>query len=102
MISEDLSTAQRLQMAAMLTDAVSNLIDRSKHLCYDHGTGSQEMANTLDAHATLLRQSTVLTVATLTEAIQALVPATTVKVEDPGLADDEALAGYVNATAARL
>lgn len=101
MISEDLSTAQRLQMAAMLTDAVSNLIDRSKHLCYDHGTGTQEMANTLDAHATLLRQSTVLTVATLTEAIQALIPATTVKVEGP--ADvDAAIAGLVDATVARL
>lgn len=75
-MNEDLSTAQRLQMAAMFTDALSNLIDRSKHLCFDRGTGTGESAKKLDEHVDLLMQTTQLTAATLAETIQALVPAT--------------------------
>lgn len=71
-MTEDLSTAQRLQMAAMTTDALSNLIERSRHLC-SH-SGNIESADHAE-HNKLLRQTVQLTAATLTETIQALTPA---------------------------
>ena len=101
-MTEDLSTAQRLQMAAMTTDALSNLLERSSHLCYIDGSNiSSEHREELLTHAKLLRQTVQLTAATLTETIQALIPV--VKTEVAGPANvDEALAGLVSATAARL
>lgn len=88
-MTEDLSTAQRLQMAAMTTDALSNLLDRSKHLCY----GNDGPADPLKAHADLLRQTTQLTAATLAETIQALIPATKVEVAEPFKGDLSAHVG---------
>lgn len=95
-MTEDLSTAQRLQMAAMFTDALSNLIERSGHLCHHSGNIENEEHKN---HMKLLRQTVELTAATVTETIQALVPATKVESIVP---EDAAPAGYVNATAARL
>lgn len=65
-MNEDLSTAQRLQMAAMFTDALSNLIDRSKHLCNGPDNQTRE-------HHTLLKQTVELTAATCAETIQSLI-----------------------------
>lgn len=101
-MTEDLSTAQRLQMAAMTTDALSNLLERSKHLCRSDWNDTN--ANAVPAygdHEKLMRQAVQLTVATLTETIQALTPALKAEAEGPGNVD-EALAGLVHATAARL
>lgn len=96
-MTEDLSTAQRLQMAAMFTDALSNLIERSEHLCHYSGNIENEEHKN---HTKLLRQTVELTAATVTETIQTLVPATKVEV---GVADEDALArAAVAATVARL
>ena len=100
-MTEDLSTAQRLQMAAMTTDALSNLIERSKHLCHsvDPQTEGQK------EHCRVLRDTVLLTAATLTETIQDLTPALKVVVADATTADvdEDALArAAVAATVARL
>lgn len=82
-MTEDLSTAQRLQMAAMLTDALSNLTERSKHLCRSAESNSPYCQKPqYEDHEALLRQAVELTAATLTETIQALVPATKEQTSD--------------------
>lgn len=74
-MTEDLSTAQRLQMAAMTTDALSNLLERSKHLCHERKYDEADYTDAARSHDLLMRQAVQLTVATLTETIQALTPA---------------------------